>query len=119
MNTKITGTHMAITDAIRSHVEKRVVGLGKIVDAADPTLLCEVEVGKTTNHHKSGDVFRAEFNLRYNGDQYRAVSQTSDLYMAIDDAQKQLLKELRRAKTKRLDSKRKGGAQLKRMVRQK
>ena len=110
---------MKITDAIRNHVEKRVEGLSKIIDADDPTILVDVEVGKISNHHKSGDVFRAEINLRYNRKQYRAVSETGDMYGSVDEAQKQMMSELRRSKSKKKSSMKKGGAEIKRMSRQK
>ena len=47
--------------------------------------LCEVEIGRTTKHHNSGDIFKAEINIAQpGGKQVYVVAEEVDLYTAID-----------------------------------
>lgn len=63
---------------------KKISSLEKFLKNGEQTL-CEVELGKTTEHHKSGDIFRAEVNIVESGNtQTYAVAEEADLYAAID-----------------------------------
>lgn len=103
MNITIKATNMDLTDAIRDHAEKRVESLGKFLPNQGDNVQVQVEVGKTSNHHKSGDIFRAEINLSLAGNatQFRAEAETADLYAAIDMARDELEVELKRYKGKK------------------
>lgn len=84
MNIKITSKNFDLTPAIHDYVTKRMSALEKFLDIKDVTL-CEVEIGRTTNHHKTGDVYRAEVNIIQPGyKQIFAVTEEADLYSAID-----------------------------------
>lgn len=84
MNIKIRAVNFEITGAIDDYVTKKISSLEKFLDATQE-ILCEVEIGKTTNHHNKGDIFKAEVNLMPpGGKQVYAVAEESDLYMAID-----------------------------------
>ena len=63
--------------------------------------MAEVEVGRTTYHHKSGDIFRAEINLSINGKMFRAESERDDLFTAIDEVRDSLEQEIKKFKTKK------------------
>ncbi len=91
--TNIKATNIELTDAIKDHIEKRVSHVLKFAGDEEVQRIF-VEVGKTTNHHKQGDVFRAEMDVTIGGKKYYTVSQKSDLYTAIDDAEKELVSEL-------------------------
>lgn len=109
----IKGTGIELTDAIRDYAEKRVNALNKFVDADDTSVLANVEVGKTTAHHQSGDIFRAEFNVSMGGKQFRAVAGKNDLYAAIDDAKDEMARILSAHKGKQASLLRKGSSILK------
>lgn len=91
--TKIQGTNMELTDAIRGRVEKRVAVLAKLVKRVQPATV-DVEVGKPSDHHKKGDVYYAEMNANINGEHMRAESTSDDLYRAIDEVQKELRRQI-------------------------
>lgn len=103
MNINIKATNMDLTDAIRDYAEKRVESLGKFLSDGGDNVQVQIEVGKTSNHHKSGDIFRAEINLSLAGNatQFRAEAETADLYAAIDMARDELEVELKRYKGKK------------------
>ncbi len=113
MNMNIKGTRISLTPAIEDYVEKRLSALDKFIGPADDSVFVQVEVGKTTAHHKSGDVFRAEVNLSVGGKKYYAVSEKPDLYAAIDDVRDEILAELRKMKDKKSSTLRRVGARIK------
>ncbi len=117
MNVNVKATNIKLTDSINEYLEKRVKAFDKLIDSNDTSAMCDVEVGKTSDKHKSGELFRAEFNIHIAGRDFRAVSEKESLFDAIDDAKIQMLKELRRNKEKKQKSIRAGGAKIKDIMR--
>ena len=66
---------------IESYLDKKMESIEKIIDPNDTSIYCQVELGKTTNHHKSGDIYRAEINFK--GGQFEPC-QNKSLTAAID-----------------------------------
>lgn len=114
MNISIRANHIDITPALREYTEKRLLSLKKFTG---PDAQCEVEIGKTTNHHKSGDIFKAECMMRDNGHTYRAESETHDLYAAIDLMQEELMRIASSHKSKKASLWKRGASRIKRMLR--
>lgn len=119
MNINIKATNMDLTDEISSYLSERVEGLSKFINKhalEGGAVMAEVEVGTTTNHHQSGNIYRAELNLTIAGDMIRAVSERSDLFLAIDDMRDQAQNSITSAGDKARDMHRKGGAEVKNML---
>ena len=116
MHITIKATNVELTPAIREYTEKRFNSISKFVQKKDDSVLCRVEVGKVTNHHKKGDVFRAEAKILVAGKELYATSEKEDLYVAIDDVKDELVRELQSTKEKKMDMVRKGGARIKSML---
>lgn len=95
----IKATNIELTEAIRDYAEKKVDTLNKFIDK-EKEVLAEIEVGKTTNHQNKGEIFRAEINLQIEHKQFRAVSETTDLYSAIDEMRDQIVREVKNDKNK-------------------
>ena len=86
---------MELTGAIRAYVEGKIQNVEKFIIAhKQEEVFTEIEIGKTTNHHNSGEVFRAEAMIRVRGKQFRAVSEKDDLYAAIDSVRDELVREI-------------------------
>lgn len=94
---------MDLTSAIKAYVEDKLEGIAKLTEKFEP---CDVavEVGKTTEHHRKGDVFRAEFNLTIPGTMLRAEAKMDDLYAAIDTATDELKAQVKKYKEKLRDA---------------
>jgi putative sigma-54 modulation protein len=116
MNLSIKSTNMDMTEAIRDYIYKRLDGLEKLAGNPESELQVGVEVGKTTNHHKSGNIFRAEVNLRLDGKELYAASELDDLYSAIDAVRDQIVREVKHAKDKRRSAIREGGQKAKAFI---
>lgn len=83
MNINIKATGIELTEAIRNYTEKKISSVEKYLKNAS-TVAVQVEVGKTTKHHKSGEVFRAEVRMNGAGLNLYATKESEDLYAAID-----------------------------------
>ena len=110
------GTNMEITGEIKDFLYKKLAHLDKFIDQTDDSIICDVELGKTTNHHKNGDIFRAEINVFMDGQTLRAVAEEEDLFSAIDIAKDEIVREVKISKDKKISLIRRGGAKIKGMV---
>lgn len=110
MKTIIKGIHMEVTPAIQEYLEKRLLGVEKFLS---DTALIEAELGRTSSHHRSGDIFKVVINVKIDGDLVRAVSERDDLYTAIDDAREELKDILSSRKDKKQTLWRKGHQKVK------
>lgn len=99
----ITGTNMDLTDAIKAYVEERIAAIEKLVGDFEPTVDIKVEVGKTSNHHNKGDVYRAEVQMTVPGTVFRAEETAEDLYEAIDKVKEQIKRQISDYKNKLTD----------------
>jgi ribosomal subunit interface protein len=115
MNTNIKATNMKLTSAITDYVNKRLEGVLKFVKKGS-NVISYVEVGKTTNHHKQGDVFRAEFNVEMSGDKFYSVSEKEDLYRAIDDAKEEIVRQITSNKDRKQTLFKRGAISVKKML---
>jgi len=85
--TKIKATNMEMTDAIRTYVEEKLMALEPKLERFGESVSLDVEVGKTTQHHRKGDVFRCEIQSTFPGHKLiRAAKTNDDLYKAIVEA---------------------------------
>jgi len=112
----IKTTNMELTDAIDSYVENKLKAVQKLIDSNDTSAHADVEVGKTTKHHQHGKIFRAEINLHIAGSNIRAVAKEENLYSAIDVMKDEIMRRLRKVKTKRKDVARRSAAVAKRKI---
>ena len=111
INTK--ATNITLEADVHEYLEKKIQSLSKFVNLNDDAVMIDAELGKTTRHHQAGDIFRAEINLHTPGKSYRAVSEATELYAAIDDVKDEILRELETQKRKRLHLLRRGGQKVK------
>lgn len=113
MRRKIKTSNLNLNPGIEEYLDKRLEAIEKIVDVSNPTLLAEIELARTTRHHQSGDIFRAELNLALDGEQFRAEAESADLNSAIDAMKDEILNELRSYKGRRQSLLKRSGAQIK------
>jgi len=114
MSITIKSTLIELTPALSDYTEKRLASITKYTEG-EP--LVSVEIGKTTMHHRHGEVYRAEVNVTTPlGRQYRAVSEKVDLYEAIDDVRADIIREIKAGKSKTQTLFRRGSQKIKNLV---
>src|SRR3990167_6985227 len=85
MKINIKATGIELTQAISNYAYKKISSIEKYLDKkSGPDLVAQVEVGRSTRHHKTGNIFRAEVHITGAGLDLYAVSAMEDLYAAID-----------------------------------
>lgn len=92
MNVKVTGKDMKVTDAIIDYSEKKLERVEKYFDE-------EVNATVTVKAEKNSKVAEIQVNTKFA--MFRAVTEHSDLYAAIDKDIDILEGQIRKAKTKK------------------
>lgn len=116
MRISIKATNIDLTDALRSYVTERIESVKKLTTVSEESLHAAVEIGKTTHHHKQGDVFRAEVNFHLAHNLVRVVAVKDDLYAAIDEMKNDLARELTSDRSKDRTLMRRGASAVKGMM---
>ncbi len=116
MNINIKTTNIDLTPAISDYVSKRLEKLEKVIDKKDTSIICDVEIGKTTDHHQKGDIFRAEIHLVGRGLNAYASSEKADLFSAIDAVKYEVYETISSDKGKKVSLVRRGGLKVKNML---
>ncbi len=116
MKTITKSTNFEMTPSISEYVEKKLESLNKFIDPNDESVIVRVELGKSSNHHRSGDIFRVEINVSGAHKDARAVAEREDLYSAIDEVKDSILAELRSKKEKQQHFIRRGSQKLKNLM---
>ena len=115
MNINIKAKGIDLTPDISEYVNKRVGALEKYVRNIET--MAQVEVGRSTQHHKTGQVFMAEIHLTGPGVDVYAVAEHSDLFAAIDIVKDEVVRKLTSEKGKRFARARRGARAVKDMMR--
>jgi ribosomal subunit interface protein len=115
MNINIKTTTISLTPSISEYVDKHLDVVKKFLEN-DPTVVFDLELAKTTNHHKHGDIFKAEIHIIAKDQNIYASVEKEDLYAAIDVVRDEVMRKLKSSKDKRQSLLRRGGAKVKNMV---
>jgi putative sigma-54 modulation protein len=115
MNISIKSTNIELTRALKDYTEKRISSVAKFTPEKIDAF---VEIGKTTNHHRQGDVFKAEVNITTSlGKKFCAISETSDLYQSIDEVRDEIVREISSSKGKKETLWKRGARKVKDIIR--
>ena len=93
MNIKITGKELKATDAIKNYIDTKAERIEKYFDAEDINLFVTIK--------KEGGDQVAEMQISVNGESFRAVTASNDLYASIDKDIDILEGQIRKMKTKK------------------
>lgn len=118
MQINIKATNIELTPAIKGYVEKRLSGLDKFINTSEAEMLAFVEVGKTIGGQRSGNIFRAEVQLKHPDfkESLRSVSENGDLYAAVDGVREKIKRELGKEKDKKRTLVQKGARLFKKLI---
>lgn len=108
-------TNTDLTPELEDLVTEKFQSLDKFIGEETDTK-CEVEFERIGNS-QNGNIYRVETNLWLHGHMYRAEAVTESFEKSIDEVKNEIEKELRRAHKKRHSLIRRGGRQIKEMLR--
>lgn len=115
MNIRIKATNITMSPAVSEYADKRFNKITKMI-GHDPSIIADVELSKTNEHHQKGDIFRAEIHIVGKGMDIYAASEHEDLYQAIDGVRDEVIREITASKGKRISLMRRSGARVKAMA---
>ncbi|OGI62405.1 ribosomal subunit interface protein [Candidatus Nomurabacteria bacterium RIFCSPHIGHO2_01_FULL_40_12] len=119
MQINLQGKNLELTEAIKDYVLKRVTNLEKLlsgIEAKERKVMVNFEVAKTTNHHKSGDVFHADCLIKIDGKEFYASADREDLYATVDEVKDTLYQEINKNKDRRQTLLKRGASSIKKMM---
>lgn len=107
-------TSVDLTDEYKGGVEGKFKSLEKYSGGSDMTI--NLEIGRTTNHHRNGDIYKTEVRLNLNGKAFYVMSEASDLPASIDESLNKMANELKNEKDRGETMFRRGARSVKKMM---
>lgn len=62
----LKSANLTLTPELKDYLDRRLESVNKFLSGENGTVITDVELDRTTKHH-TGDIFRAEINIRVNG----------------------------------------------------
>lgn len=109
MKLNIKATNIVLTDATREYFAAKLEDIERLVTDPIENVWAEVELGKETQHHRHGNIFRAEIKLHLPGRYLYTKATEADLYTAIDQMKDEIIGQLKNHYEKKSTLLRRGG----------
>lgn len=99
MRINIQAPNLELTPALAEYIEKKIGGLEKFLKKFHPEdVLVRVDVGRSTRHHRHGDVYHVDINLVLPHGTIRAAHDDEDVRKAISAVKEKLQREIKKFK---------------------
>ena len=119
MQINLQAKNMELTPAIHDYVIKRVTNLEKLlrkIEEQGGDVVVRFDVGKTTKHHKGGEIFHADCLISTKNGKFYSSADREDLYAAIDSVKDNLFHEMEKNKDRKQTLFRRGAMSVKKML---
>lgn len=123
MKVDIKATNMELTPSLNTYINEKIGALERFINIpmmhedyqGTSPVEAFVEIAKTTKHHKHGNVFKAEINIKVLGELLRTEANEWDMRIAIDEAKHLMERQLSKFKKEKQTKFKKGAQTLKRL----
>lgn len=119
MQINLLSKNIELTEEIKDYAWKRVTNLDKLLSRITDEggeVKAQLEVSRTTNHHKTGEVFHADCSITIDGKTFYGAFDGEDLYAAIDSVKEILFKEISKYKDREQTLFHRGARSVKKML---
>ncbi len=119
MQINLQGKNIELTEAIKDYALRRVTNLNKLlsgIEGRGGEVKVNFEVSKSSNHHKSGEIFHADCLIKIDGREFYSSADKEDLYEAIDEVKEILFNDIQKNKDRRQTLFKRGAASVKKML---
>ena len=117
MQINIKGTNLEITESVHEYVNKKIDDLAHYFSDHLEQAKVFVEIGRTTQHHNKGDVFRAEITIKFSGEPIRTEATAEEWHAAFDLAKEEMNMQVVKFKNRKDTFYKKGVRALKNLIR--
>ena len=98
MKIDITTKNITLDAPLKVFVNEKMGALNKFLSGTDTVL--RIEIGRPSRHHKKGEVFYAEANVKVGKSLFRGSTTHEDLRAAIVEVKEELHLQLKKFKDK-------------------
>lgn len=119
MKINLQGKGIELTESIKDYVLKRVTSLEKLLSGIEKRggeVRVSFDIGKSTNHHKRGEIFHVDCLIKIDGKEFYAGFNAEDLYGAIDEVKQTLFNDIQKNKDRRQTLFKRGAMSIKKML---
>ena len=102
MKINIKATGIELTPAISNYVHKKLAMIEKHIEGKNKDVVAQVKVAKVTEHHKLGDIFRAEVHIVGGGLDIYTEEETEDIFSSIDKVKDEIILQFSHLKGKKI-----------------
>lgn len=115
MQTTTKATSVSLTAAMQTYIfEKITEPVSRVLGSTDTSASrCDIEVGRTTRHHRKGEIWRAEVSLFLGKNALRAEAHGKSFGEAVDILKSEITREIKKFKGKGTATERKGARRAK------
>lgn len=117
MQIHFKGTNYELPANISALAKRKVDGLTKYLGKDKENARAYVDLGKETEAHQNGNIWRADINFDVDGNRFYAKAVEDSIEKAIDVAVRELGSELRTARKRQQSLVKKGGSIIKSLMR--
>lgn len=115
LNTNLKTTNIEAGDDLQDYLAKKLVKLEQFIDNDDTSAHADIELEKRSGQ-QTGQIYRAEINLKIAGSYLRSEEEASDIRDAIAAMQESIIRKIRKTKEKRRGRIRSGARKMKDMI---
>ena len=116
MKFTIKATNFTLTPDVYVYIEKKLNSLDKFLKHVDSPIEARVEVGKISQHHRTGNVYRAEVQIHLPGKSVRSEAVAKNIMAAINEVKDELQREFKQYKQKQATKQKKGARTFKQLL---
>lgn len=93
-------TNFKLTESVANFLSQRMENMERLLEKIGGMMSGWIEIGRTTRHHKKGEVYRAEAQIKLKKQSIRAEGTSSTIFGAITEMKERLKRELSKYKTR-------------------
>lgn len=112
------GVNYDLDNEIKSFIQNKIKHCEKFLPVSkDEEVMIDVLVGKTTEHHNQGEVYKAEIMVKYKSEIKHYEHVSDNLKTAIEKACDEVARQIKKTKERKTDLVRRGASKVKSWLR--
>ena len=115
-NIQVSVINIHRVEVAKEYAKEKMARLDKFINPQDEGVSMDIRISKTTDHHRSGKIYKAEASVMTSGKKFGAEVEADDLFVAIDELKDILSRKMSSYKGKKKGLFKKGAQKIKRLL---